>query len=69
MPIKTYIAECLDKIQGVIRGTVHVLIYVLGCGGQLLNNLGVIMKSQTEQKNIFGSLKKLRKVQWMINVI
>ena len=21
MPIKTYIAECLDKIQGVIRGT------------------------------------------------
>ena len=20
MPIKTYIAECLDKIQGVIRG-------------------------------------------------
>jgi hypothetical protein len=24
MPIKTYIAECLDKIQGVIRGMYHL---------------------------------------------
>ncbi len=27
MPIKTYIAECLDKIQGVIRGILCIVLY------------------------------------------